>query len=179
MTSPPLLLDTCVVLSLCATRRIAEILGAHPGPFLIAEAVLQETLYIHVMVDGVREKEPVSLAPLVAAGTLTVVQPESEAEFQSLIDFSLQLDDGEAMTCAIALHRGYRVVTDEKKTIRLLGNQISIVGTLELIRAWADAVTPPATLIREVLVAIEHRGYMPGLDHPHRAWWDQILGGGG
>ena len=140
-----------------------DILDANPGPFLI--------------VDAVREKEPVSLDPLLADGTLAVVAPETEAEFQTLIDLSLALDDGEAMTCAIALHRGYRVVTDEKKTVRLMGNQIPIIGTLDLIRTWADEVTAPASLLREVLAAIADRGYIPGPDHPHRAWWDQMLGG--
>ena len=177
MSDPPLLLDTCVVLSLCATRRMKDILDANPGPFLIVDAVLRETLYLHVVVDGVREKEPVSLDPLLADGTLAVVAPETEAEFQTLIDLSLALDDGEAMTCAIALHRGYRVVTDEKKTVRLMGNQIPIIGTLDLIRTWADEVTAPASLLREVLAAIADRGYIPGPDHPHRAWWDQMLGG--
>ncbi|MGH2615062.1 MAG: hypothetical protein ACRDJC_07470 [Thermomicrobiales bacterium] len=178
MTTPPLLLDTCVVLSLFATRRVEEILAANPGPFLIAEAVLRESMYIHVIVDGVREKEPVSFEPMFAAGTLAVVEPESEEEIQSLIDLSLQLDDGEAMTCALALHRGYRIATDEKKAIRFVGNQIPIVGALDLVRAWADAVAAPPILIREVLAAIEERGYVPGSDHRHYGWWCHTLGRG-
>ena len=177
--TPPLILDTCVVLSLCATRRVEEILSANPGPFLVAEAVLHEALYIHVIVDGVREKELISLDPLLAAGALSVVQPETEEEFQSLVDLSLELDDGEAMTCALAQHRGYRIATDERKTIRLVGNRIETVGTLDLVRAWADNVAMPPAQLREILNAIEDRGYVPGMTHVHYAWWQQILSGDG
>ena len=177
--TPPLILDTCVVLSLCATRRVEEILGVNDGPFLVAEAVLREALYIHVIVDGMREKEPLSLDPLLAAGALSVVQPVTEEEFQSLVDLSLELDDGEAMTCALAQHRGYRIGTDERKTIRLLGNQIMTVGTLDLVRAWADHVVVPPAQLREILNAIEDRGYVPGAAHVHYAWWQQIMSGDG
>ena len=179
MTTPPLLLDTCVVLSLCATRRVEEILGANVGPFLVAEAVLREALYIHAIVDGVREKERISLDPLLAAQVFSVVQPETEEEFQSLVNFSLELDDGEAMTCALAQHRGYRIATDERKTIRLVGNQIVIVGTLDLVRVWADNTAVSPALLREVFSAIENRGYVPGTAHVHYAWWKQIVSGDG
>lgn len=178
MTTPPLLLDTCVVLSLYASRRCEEILVANMGPFLIAEAVLRETLYVHVIVDGVREKERISLDPLLTAGILASIAPETEDEFQTLIDFSRQLDDGEAMTCAIALHRGYRIATDERKTIRLVGDRIPIIGTLDLVWNWAAVTAASPTLIRDVLAAIVDRGYVPGETHRHYAWWKQMVGHG-
>jgi len=174
MAMPPLILDTCVVLSLLASRRMKEILGANSGPFLIAEAVLHATLSIHIMVDGVREKESVSLKPLLAAGVLAVVEPENEEEFQSLIALSLELDDGEAMTCSLAQHRGYRIATDERKTIRLVANRIGTIGTLDLVRAWGDRAGVSPRLVGEVLAAIEDRGYVPGVSHAHYAWWKQL-----
>ena len=178
MTAPlPVLLDTCTVLSLYASRHMEPILHANLGPFLIAEAVLYETLYVHVIVDDAREKEPVSLDPLLTAGILMPVEPETEQEFQTLIDLSQHLDAGEAMTCALAIHRGYRIATDEKKTIRLLGNQIPIIGTLDLVRAWVDQTGVPPMLVREVLAAIEDRGYVPGDTHAHYAWWAESRGG--
>ncbi len=81
------------------------------------------------------------------------------------------LDDGEAMTCALATQRGYRIATDEKKTIRLLGSQVSILGTLDVVRAWEEADIVPGSIMREVLAAIEERGYIPGSTHPYFAWW--------
>jgi hypothetical protein len=29
------------------------------------------------------------------------------------------------------------------------------------------------SMVREVLAAIEDRGYIPGVAHPHHAWWMQ------
>jgi predicted nucleic acid-binding protein len=174
MTLPPLLLDTCVVLSLYASQHIEEILQANQGPFLIAEAVRREALYIHVVVDGIREREPISLEPLIESGILAVVEPESEDELQSLIDYSLKLDEGEAMTCALALHRGYRIATDERKTINLIGHQVDIVGTLDLVQAWETTAAVAHAVMQEVLAAIEDRGYVPGATHRHYEWWKRL-----
>jgi predicted nucleic acid-binding protein len=176
MPTPPLILDTCVVLSLYATRRMEALLDVLPEPILIAEAVLSESLYVHVLMDDVREKEPIILGPLVDAGKLTVVAPESNEEFEALLDFALVLDDGEAMTCALALHRNLRIATDERKTIRLISDQIEVVGTLDLIRGWAGEVGAPTDEIRDVLTAIADRGYVPGRDHRHWRWWDDHVG---
>lgn len=173
MIVPPLLLDTCVVLSLYATRRMDQILRANGGPILIAEAVVRESLYIHVVIDGVREKELIDLKPFLESGVLRVVEPETEDEFQALISYSLKLDEGEAMTCALAAQRGYRIATDEKKTINLVGRRLAIVGTLDLVRVWEDTDSVPPALMREVLAAIEERGYVPGPTHAHVSWWRQ------
>jgi hypothetical protein len=176
MTPPsPLLLDACIILSVYASRRMEEILRANEGPFLVAEAVLHEALYVHVNVGGVREKEPVLLEPLLTAGILAVVEPESEDELLTFFDLALQLDDGEAMSGAIALHRGYRIATDDEKMIRLLGQRLAIVGTLNLVRAWVDAEAAPPLAVREALIGIAERGYIPGRTHPHRLWWDRMF----
>lgn len=175
MPTPPLILDTCVVLSLYATRRMEELLNVQPGPILIAEAVVAEALYVHVVVDGVREKEPIDLGPLVEAGKLTVVAPETNQEFEALVNFALLLDDGEAMTCALALHRGLRIATDERKTIRLIRDQIEVVGTLELVRSWASEGGAAPDVIRDMLTAIADRGYVPSRNHPHWQWWNDHL----
>jgi hypothetical protein len=109
----------------------------------------------------VRDKEPVVLDALLSAGILDVVEPESEAELLTLFDLALQLDDGEAMTGAIALSRGYRMATDDGKSIRLLGPRLPIVGTLDLVRAWVDAQAVPPTSVRDALIGIAERGCVP------------------
>jgi hypothetical protein len=174
-SSSPLLLDACVVLSLYASRRMEEILSANEGPFLVAEAVLREALYVHVNIGGVREKEPIVLEPLLTAGIVAVVEPESEDELLTFFDLALQLDDGEAMSGAIALHRGYRIATDDGKMIRLLGQRLPIVGTLDLVWAWVEAEAVAPQPVREALIGIAERGYVPGRTHPHRSWWDRMF----
>lgn len=116
-----------------------------------------------------------AFGPLLDAGILTAVEPESDDELLTLFDLSLHLDDGEAMTGAIALHRGFRVATDDGKAIRLLGSRLPIVGTLDLVRTWADVVVVPSLIVREALIGIAERGYAPGGTHRHRLWWDQVF----
>jgi predicted nucleic acid-binding protein len=135
--------------------------------------VARETLYIHVLTDGIREQEPVDLSAFFTSGFLHILRPESDDEFQALIHYATLLDDGEAMTCAIATRRDYRIATDEKKTIRLLGSQVSILGTLDMLRAWEESASISGSIMREALAAIEERGYVPGSTHPHYAWWRQ------
>lgn len=173
----PLLLDACVVLSLYATRRMEEILAANRGPFLVAEAVIRESLFIHVVAAGGREREPVTLIPLLASNVLVRSEPENESELATLFELSLQLDDGEAMSCAIALHRGCRIATDVAKTIRLMGPRLTIVGTLDLVRTWAEETGAPQFEVRSALIGIAERGYVPNKGHPQRPWWDSLFGG--
>jgi hypothetical protein len=152
-----------------------EALHAVPGPFLIAETVLDESLYVQVVVDDVRDLELVNLEPLLSSGKIAIVAPESDEEFATFFEFAKRLDDGEAMTCALALHRGYRVATDDGKTIKLVRHQIPLVSGLDLVRAWAETISAPPALVRGALSAIRNRGYVPGHDHVHRAWWDTTL----
>lgn len=180
-SSSPLLLDACVVLSLYATRRMEDILRVNEGPHLVAEAVMRESLYVHVVVEGVREKELVALDPFLSTGLLTMVEPATDDEFGTLFELSLQLDDGEAMSCAIALHRGCRIATVDGKTIRLLNQRLPkhhlpIVSTLDLVRQWADVTKASPVQVRAALLGIVDRGYVPAAAHIHYRWWRQMLG---
>ncbi|MEX2315332.1 MAG: hypothetical protein WD628_06400, partial [Thermomicrobiales bacterium] len=99
------------MLSLYATSQMAEIIGATPGPVAVSDMVLQEALYVRRIVNGVSEREPVDLAPLVASRALAVIGAADEGELQTFIDLSAGLDDGDAMTAALAIHRAYVLVT--------------------------------------------------------------------
>ena len=79
------------------------------------------------------------------------------------------------MSGAIAIHRGYRVATDDGKMIRLLGPRLPIVGTLDLVRAWVNAEAVPPDRVRAALIGIAARGYVPSGTHPHRIWWDRLF----
>ena len=87
------------------------------------------------------------------------------------------MDDGEAVTGAIALNRGYSVAIDDRKARRVLGEKapgMRLVSTLELMRRWAESVT-----IEEVgraLRAMQHRArYIPGQQDPLYAWWHTMM----
>jgi hypothetical protein len=52
------------------------------------------------------EREPIDLGPLEKMGLITTLAADSEDETLTYIDLTLEMDDGEAMTGAIASHRG-------------------------------------------------------------------------
>jgi predicted nucleic acid-binding protein len=131
------LLDAGSVVSLYATRCMDEILAACDGTVAIADIVAQEAQFVRRGGSGedTAERDPVILTPMVDAGVIRVVTTDIEAELLTFIDLTRQLDDGEAMTAALAIHRGYVVVTDDRKAERVLTeHSVSVRPTLDLVK---------------------------------------------
>jgi len=168
-------LDACAVLSLYATRHMAEILSMVPGQVAISDLVAGEALYVWRIVDGKRERLLIDLASLVADSTLSVLTTDDEGVLQTFVDLTVDLDDGEAMTAALAIHRSGVLVTDDKKAENLLAARVQIRSTLELIKAWADTASIDGPELRLALSAVYERGYQPPKGHPLKAWWDLTL----
>lgn len=176
------LLDACCLINLFASGRIEEILSALPARFSVAVAVTEETLYILTEEEGEdagAEREAIGVETLTAASLADVVRPESEEEMATYIDFATNLDDGEAMTCALALHRNCDVATDERKAIRILGERaphIVVHTTASLIKAWAELTQMDRRIVRQTLQSIQIRGrFRPGQREPLRTWWETML----
>jgi predicted nucleic acid-binding protein len=128
-------------------------------------------------VEGVPEREPIDLTPLVASGLLSVIGTEDEAELQTFVDLAVELDDGEAMTAALAIHREYVLVTDDRKAERLLARRVELRATLDVIQAWAEAEQVDDGTLRVVLTGVYERGYQPPNRHALKAWWDRVMSG--
>jgi len=177
-----ILLDACCLINLFASAHVEDILSTIPAPFGVAAAVRREALYIlseHVDEEPLNEPEPVSVEPLVASGLLTILHPESEQEEATYIDFAADLDDGEAMTCALAIHRSYDIATDERKAIRILGErapQVVIYTTASLVRWWVETGHIDPQSVGNALDAIQVRGrFRPGRNDPLLSWWESML----
>src|SRR5947208_17094709 len=102
-----IILDACCVITLYITERMGDILGSVPKPFVIADYVFRNEILRF------------DLQALIDQGLLTVVSPGSEEEQDTFIDFAVHLDDGEAMTGAIAVHRNWAIATDDRKATSL------------------------------------------------------------
>jgi hypothetical protein len=116
----------------------------------------------------------------ISAGLLMRVDLEDDAEKAAYVDLAAELEDGEAMTIAIAAVRGFAVATDDRKARRIAaqryGNSLVLVRTTEILRAWVlDACVDDAT-VRTVLNRIETIArFRPANDDPLRDWWDQAV----
>lgn len=179
MSSALILLDACAVINLFATRRMHDVLTAVPGTIAIAEMVARESQFVRRggSRDDADERDPVDLEAMMSSGLITVLTSDAEAELLTYLDFTLEVDQGEAMTAALAIHRRATVVTDDRKAIRLLiARDVPIRSTLEIVRTWADQTRASRRLQSELLANIRERArYEPGRDHPHRLWWETTI----
>ncbi|MGH2531664.1 MAG: PIN domain-containing protein [Thermomicrobiales bacterium] len=172
-------LDACAVVNLYATRWMESILTSVGNPVAIADVVEQEAQFVYRggTGDDAREREPVELQPLVASGLLSVISTTDEEELLTFIDLTREIDEGEAMTVALAIHRGCIVVTDDRKASRVLERRgVPRRSTLDVVKAWSerDAVQPDT--LRGVLTDLRQRGrYEPARSHPLRSWWGDAL----
>lgn len=179
MTTTLTLLDACAVINFFATTNMDQILASIPGPVAVVDIVAAEPLFVRRgdSGDDADEREPVDLAPLVSGGLLTVIDSDDEAELLTYLDFALEVDSGEAMTAALALHRNATVVTDDRKALRLLMNHgIPAQSTLAILKACCEQIAAPEQIARTMLWNLRVRArYVPGRNHEHRTWWEAML----
>lgn len=109
----PLVLDTSVLVNLHACAHGGRVLSAIENEIVVADIVTGELEHE----TSRRKGEQSFLHDLTGRGKVTVVgMTEAEYElFAELSGVAPSLDDGEAATIAISVHRGFRPVVDERK----------------------------------------------------------------
>ena len=178
-----LLLDASCLLNLYATGRLLQVAQALPWQLAVVDYVMeQEALYVRTIeqYEGQGETMPVDLSPLIDGGHLVVLRLESSSEEAHFVQLAASLDDGEAMTGAVARNRGYAVAIDDRKARRVLGEWapgVRLVSTLELMQQWGASVHQ----IQEVSHALRSMRYgaryFPGPRDPLYEWWRNIVEG--
>jgi len=145
---------------------------------MVCSAVSEESLYLRPL-EAEGRPEPVDLLTLIAAGVLTPCQIEEGAEEDLYVTYALDLDDGEAMSLAIAHSRNLVLATDDSKARRIAREnvpQLSIISTAEIIRAWAEGKER-----REVIAAVRsiltRARFRPPESDPLAIWWSEMLNG--
>ena len=187
VTSPPpsLLLDASCLLNLYATALLREFAGTLPYQFAVADYVLeQEALYTWLTDPaGTREKrEPVDLTPLVREGLIQVMRLENLEEELTFVDLAASIEDGEAVTAALAFHRGCSVAIDDRKERRVLEERVptvQLVSTLDLLKLWSQDASVSDVELREAMMSMRSgASYVPGYRDPLYAWWREVMHGG-
>lgn len=178
------MLDACCLLNCIATARCETILRAPQQGrvplYGIAQAVANEARYLQSgHGEKPEEREIVDLEPLYLAGVLSRFQFENAGELELFIEWARRVDDGEAATIAIALSRGYGIVTDDKKIRRLIAQETSGVlcrSTLELFKSWHDQPTTERAELSIALRAVRDRArYVPPRSDPLYSWWRELM----
>ena len=171
------ILDACSLLNLVASRRFAEIARDRPMGFVISAQVASEVEYVR---RGGRDldandRDQIDLQTLEESGSLRIVQLAPGEEISTFVAFAREMDDGEAASCALAVHRGGRLISDDRKARRMLAQRsptTPLLATSEVIKAWAEQVRLPAADLVQVLRDVEERaGFRPGRHDPLADWW--------
>lgn len=173
------LLDSSVVINVLATGQAVEVLRVLRAGVGICAGVDDEVLFLR----GEAPSDPperICLSRLVDAGVLERFSLAGSAEVASYVDLAADLDDGEAMTIAIAAQRGFAVATDDRKARRIAmeryGDALVLVRTTDVLRAWVlDSYLDDVT-VRAVLNRVESIArFRPANDDPLRDWWAEAV----
>lgn len=167
------------MINLFATERIEEILRGLPYRFAVSRLVAdEEVLSIRVGTGSADhpEREAVSPMELESSGCLTIMDVATQQEKTEYACFAVDLDDGEASACALAVVHGGGVATDDRKAIRVLERaapEVQVLQTPELLYEWVRRSRTPAQEVRQALLAIRDRArFYPRGAAPHCSWWD-------
>ncbi len=172
------ILDACCVVNLYASRHFGRILETIPASVAVATYVRnKEARKIYGGPDEhvMQREEQIDLQPFIDRGLLTLVSPESEAENVTYVNFAAALDDGEAITGAIAVHRHWAIGTDDRRALAFFAKaapQLQRLSTLELMKHWVDTSDLPADVVGTALRNVRLRArYEPHAKHPLYEWW--------
>ncbi len=177
-----LIMDACCVINLRASGRMEAVLTSAPIQMAIAEYVKEyEALafFNGPKEDVTRQREDIDLQPLIDANILELADLDLKTESDAYVGFADELDDGEAVTGAIALNRGWGIATDDKKAISVFKGEspeTQIITTPELMKIWVDIAKPSSRAVHDALRCIELRArYRPGVRHALHPWWTEML----
>jgi hypothetical protein len=122
-----------------------------------------------------QEVQQYNLEPHTESGQLIVVESLTAKEEELYVDIASELDDGEAITAALAFERGWAIATDDVKANKLLirnSHQLIRLSTSELLEHWSTTTIIPPGVLSKALRNIElHARYAPAGRDPYYEWW--------
>ena len=177
MTPRLLLQDACVLINLLASGRFEDIARAGPYRFVIASAVCGEALYIR---DGTTGKPIlIDLEPHLVAGLIEIITVETDEERAAYITYAGQLDDGEAMSLALAESRHLALATDDRKARALIKREsinVELSSTASVLQNWEKMAGIPNPEIKTVIEQIQKCArFVPSPETPEGQWWNERI----
>jgi predicted nucleic acid-binding protein len=173
-------LDACCVLNFCASGHFIAILKSIPAQVVVTEVVREKELITLQRLKDDENEDAAQFETAIAQGLLSVVDFESESEEETFVNYAFELgDDGESATCAIAIHRGWAIATDDKKAVSFSQKEaphLQVLSTLEIIKSWSESGNLTLAELHTVLRSIRTKGrYMPHRNHPLLGWWENLM----
>ena len=174
-----LLNDSSVLLNLLAADCLTSIAAVTGWQFAICPAVRDEAKKLRDLQSG--EMVEVDITPHIASGLLQVLELSGDEEQTLYVEQSIVVDDGEAMSIAIAAHRHLELAIDDKQAVnhtRRTFPEVRLWSTPEILKHWSDIGRVDAEVLREAIQLIEIRSrYFPSKSHALADWWRQSKDG--
>lgn len=170
------ILDACVLINLLASGEFDGITDSANREFALCSKVREESMFLRPDDAGTLVLEPIALDEHVDSGRLRILFIEGDEEETLYVNYAANLDDGEAMSMALAESRGFVLATDDRKARRLfadvLGASSHLLSTAELLRDWADTHSVPPERVKSALHRIMNRArYTPNQNDSNFLWW--------
>lgn len=173
-----LLNDSSVLLNLLAADCLAEVVAATGWQLAICPAVRQETRKLRDAATG--ELVMLDIAPLIECGLIQVLDLIGDEEKALYVEYSRVVDDGEAMSIAIAASRALDLAIDDKQATnhaRRTFPSLKLWTTPEILKHWAEVGSVSTNKLAAAVRLIEVRArYFPHTSHPLAPWWNSVKG---
>jgi predicted nucleic acid-binding protein len=175
-----LITDASVLINLVASGAAEEILSGCGMDFKVCPDVIREVKILRDRETG--EEHAIDLEPLFANGKLEKLEPETDSEFELLIDYAALLGagDGEAMCFALAESRGHPIAIDDERAIRRAKKRnpnFETLGTLEILILWQERNGTTDKRMGELRQSIfRFARFRPAASHPYYEWWQRCWG---
>ena len=179
--APGLVWDACALLNLMATGCAEMILPAFEcQSHVVRDVRTAEVLYLRPLPEETGPKQLIAadVAALLASGLLMDVEL-LEDEQAAFVAFAYEMDDGEARSAAVAAHREFWLVTDDRVSLRAAAASTPVIVTRttpDWVRFYAETSglddTALAALLKRIQVCAS---YFPRRVHPLCAWWEAAL----
>ena len=176
-----LITDASVLINLVASGAAGEILSGCGTEFKVCPDVIREVKVLRDRETG--EEHAIDLEPFFAVGILERIEPETDSEFELLVDYSALLGagDGEAMCFALAESRRHPIAIDDERAIRRAKKRnlnFETLGTLEILIIWQELNSVSDERTGQLLQSIfRFARFRPAATHPHHEWWQRCWGG--
>jgi hypothetical protein len=169
-----LLNDSSVLLNLIAGDCLSSIVADTGWQLAICPAVRDEAKKLRDLATG--DMVPLDITPLIGSGLLQVLELAGEEEQTLYVEQSVLVDDGEAMSIAIAASRSLELAIDDKQASNHTHRafpKLKLWTTPEILKHWVETASVPPVKLSEVIRLIEARArYFPFKSHPLKVWWE-------
>jgi len=173
-----LLSDASVLLNLLAADCLIELGSENGWEIAVCDSVKDEVKKLRDPMTG--KMVPVDLKPYFDAHQLRLLNIHSENEASIFVQMAQIVDDGEAMSIAIAACQGTELAMDDKKAIRHVQTRfptIPIWTTPDLLKLWAETSAVSTSNLQDAIHSIEGKArYFPPRNHKLAEWWYRAKG---